>query len=273
VRSDYIATCLRVGPLAKTWRINWLARNPRETDTPTTHKPRHAACRNSPHFSLLYSSARSGPIILTAVFIWRVSTIVLVVAGPRRWDTAARVVAFEFIRTARYTNTLQNNIEILLSAQQQRTLKIPQCGDLQNIGLIMPTLPMSLRRINLERRVFGNISECQFLPHDAMVARSMLFHASVSLSVRPSVTSRIASKRLDESSWFLTRNFPSTCHTLCYKEIWVSPKIRARPSGISCQTATLKISPRQVDRVVNKTRRRRRRPSLLTTPMHSVMVT
>jgi len=57
--------------------------------------------------------------------------------------------------------------------------------------------------------------------------------------------------------------------TLCYKEIWVSPKIRVLPSGTVSQTPDLEtISPRQVDRVVNKLdRRRRRRSSLLTTPM------
>ena len=35
----------------------------------------------------------------------------------------------------------------------------------------------------------------------------------------------IIRKRLDESSWFLARRLPSTCHTVC-KEIWVSPKTR-----------------------------------------------
>jgi len=61
--------------------------------------------------------------------------------------------------------------------------------------------------------------------------------------------------------------------TLCYKEIWVSPKIRVLPSGTVSQTPDLEtISPRQVDRVVNKTRRRRRQSSLLTTPMRVVTV-
>jgi len=48
---------------------------------------------------------------------------------------------------------------------------------------------------------------------------------------------------------------------MCYKEVYLSPKIKVLPSGTLSQTAD--FSPRQVDRVVNKTRRR---SSLLTTP-------
>jgi len=57
---------------------------------------------------------------------------------------------------------------------------------------------------------------------------------------------------------------------LCYKEISVSPKIRVLPPGTLPQTPDFKISPRQVDRVVNKTRRRRRRQQicLSTTPIY-----
>ena len=66
-------------------------------------------------------------------------------------------------------------------------------------------------------------------------------------------------------AWRLRSIFP----TLFHKEIWLPPKIRVLPSGtlIRPKLRTWKISPRQVDRVVNKTRRRRRRSSLLTTPM------
>jgi len=52
---------------------------------------------------------------------------------------------------------------------------------------------------------------------------------------------------------------------LTYNEIWVFPKIRVLPYKTLFQTTTVKISPRQVDRVVNKTRRRR--SSLLMTPI------
>jgi len=49
----------------------------------------------------------------------------------------------------------------------------------------------------------------------------------------------IASKRLDESSWFLAQRLPSTYRTLCYKELSVSPKIRILPSGTLSQTSDL----------------------------------
>ena len=71
----------------------------------------------------------------------------------------------------------------------------------------------------------------QFLPRDAMLARYLL-SSCVSLSVRPSVRpsqAGIASKRLHKSSWYSARRLPSTYPTLCYKEIWASPK-RVLPS-------------------------------------------
>ena len=58
---------------------------------------------------------------------------------------------------------------------------------------------------------------------------------SVCMSVRLSQAG-IVSKRLDESSWFLARRLPSTYPTLCYKEIWVHPKIRLLPCGTLYQT-------------------------------------
>jgi len=100
-----------------------------------------------------------------------------------------------------------------------------------------------------------------------------MLSSRVRLSVCPSVCpsqAGVAWKGLDESSWFLAWRLSSTYPTLCYKEIWVSPKIRVIPSWTLSQTTDLEISisPRQVDRVVNKTRRsRRRRSSLLTTPI------
>ena len=41
-------------------------------------------------------------------------------------------------------------------------------------------------------------------------------------------------KQLNESSWLLTRVLRSTCPTLCFKEIWISPKIRVLLSGTYC---------------------------------------
>jgi len=80
-----------------------------------------------------------------------------------------------------------------------------------------------------------------------------------------------ASKRLDESNWFLTWRLPFIYSTRCYKVTWtwVSPKIGVLPSGILSQTPDLETFAKQVDRVVNNTRRRRRRSSLLTTPIIS----
>ena len=84
---------------------------------------------------------------------------------------------------------------------------------------------------------------------------------------RVSVTSRYCglSKRLDKSNWFAAWRLPSTYPTLCYKEIWVSPKIMVLPSLWYFVPNSGLISPRQVDRVVNNTRRRRRRRSSLLT--------
>ena len=47
---------------------------------------------------------------------------------------------------------------------------------------------------------------------------------------------------------------PFTRLTLSYEEIWVSPKMSVLPSETVPNSG---LSPRQVDRVVNKTRRRR----------------
>ena len=84
-----------------------------------------------------------------------------------------------------------------------------------------------------------------FLQLDATLVRYML-----SARVCPSVClsqAGIVSKRLDESSWFWARRLRSTCPTLCYKEIGVSPKIRVLPLGLCHKLWTWKISPRKVD--------------------------
>jgi len=59
---------------------------------------------------------------------------------------------------------------------------------------------------------------------------SAVFAVIVCPSVRPSQAG-IVSKRLDESSRYLVWRLPFTHPTLCYKEIWVYPKIRVLPSG------------------------------------------
>ena len=88
----------------------------------------------------------------------------------------------------------------------------------------------------------------------------------VCLPVCPSVTNRYCIERTGRIELFLARMLPSTYPTLCCKEIWVSPKLGYLPLELCAKLRTWKISPRQVDRVVNKTRRRRR-SSLLTTPI------
>ena len=50
----------------------------------------------------------------------------------------------------------------------------------------------------------------------------------------------VLQKCLNESSWFLARELPSTHPTLCYKGIQVSPKIKELPSG-TCAFSTLTL--------------------------------
>jgi len=75
-----------------------------------------------------------------------------------------------------------------------------------------------------------------------------------------SVTSRgILSKRMNESSWFLALELPSTRPTLCSKKIRVSPKIRVLPSGTLSQTPDLEnfaSAYRSSKRVINLARQR-----------------
>ena len=60
------------------------------------------------------------------------------------------------------------------------------------------------------------------------------------LSVCLSIASRSnLSKRMNESSWF-GMEASSTYPILCYKEMWVSRKIRALPSGTLSQAPDLK---------------------------------
>jgi len=49
----------------------------------------------------------------------------------------------------------------------------------------------------------------------------------------------VLSKRLNESSWFLARELHLTYPAPCYKEIWVSPKIRVLPSETLPETLDL----------------------------------
>ena len=94
-----------------------------------------------------------------------------------------------------------------------------------------------------------------------------MLSSHVHLSIRASQAG-IVSKPVDESSWFLAWRLPATYPTLlCCKEIWVSKKFECFPLGLCPKLWTYKISPWQLDRIVNKSRRRRWQWSLLTTPV------
>ena len=56
----------------------------------------------------------------------------------------------------------------------------------------------------------------------------------------------VLSKGMNGLIWCLACGLLSTSLTLCFKEIRVSPKIRALPSGTLLQTLTLKILPRHI---------------------------
>ena len=72
--------------------------------------------------------------------------------------------------------------------------------------------------------------KCQYAFYRAMLCIRGTSHGPVSVSVRLSQVG-VLLKRLNESGWFLACELPSTRPTLCQKEIWLSPKIRALPSG------------------------------------------
>ena len=64
--------------------------------------------------------------------------------------------------------------------------------------------------------------------------------AAILLSIRPSVTSQYCIETTGDI--VLVFGTEASFHlrpTLCYKEIWVSPKIRVRPSGTLSQTLDL----------------------------------
>jgi len=126
----------------------------------------------------------------------------------------------------------------------------PMCAlAILNAVLLSRTYVLSLQRTGSASSLYTLFS---------LLARYML-----SSCVRLSQAS-LVSKRLDESSWFWHGDFHLS--KLCYKEIFISPKLGYFSLTLCSKLRTLKISPRHVDRVVNKTRRRRRRSSLLTTP-------
>ena len=67
--------------------------------------------------------------------------------------------------------------------------------------------------------------------------RATLCYGPVSVSVSVCLSPvAVLSKRMDESSWFLARELPSTHPTLCQKEILVSSKLRVLPSGTLFQS-------------------------------------
>ena len=73
-----------------------------------------------------------------------------------------------------------------------------------------------------------------FYPRDAMLARLPAMALCLCLS-----QVGVLSKRLNESGWFLVWELLSAYLTLCCKEIQVSSKIRALPSGSLLQTLDL----------------------------------
>ena len=86
--------------------------------------------------------------------------------------------------------------------------------------------PPSASRLGEHCKFLGRAAAAKrFLPRDAMLARHTL------LSCVRLPQAGIVSKRLDESRWFLAWMLPSTYSTLCYQEIWVSPKVGILPSG------------------------------------------
>jgi len=118
-------------------------------------------------------------------------------------------------------------------------------------------------------KIYIHVTESVNLAHtlcwrDICCVTALLFvRPSVCMSVCLSQAG-IVSKRLEGSSWFLACRLPSICPTLFCEEVRIPTKKRVLPSGTFSKLRTMKISPRQVDRVVNKTRRR---SNLLTTPI------
>ena len=115
----------------------------------------------------------------------------------------------------------------------------------------------------------GPSASAESLSRDAMLARCML-----SSCVRPSVCPSVASRCCIETTGRMEPVFSTEAsfHLSCTvkRKFGYVQKLVYFPSGTSLcpKLRSLKISPRQVDRVVNKTRRRRRRrSSLLTTPV------
>jgi len=98
----------------------------------------------------------------------------------------------------------------------------------------------STETVSLSQHYAPSVQDCSpracpaiFLPRDAMLSRYMLSSCvppSARLSVCPSVTSRYCIETTGRIGLVLARRLPSTYTTLCYKEIWVSPKIRVLPS-------------------------------------------
>jgi len=84
-----------------------------------------------------------------------------------------------------------------------------------------------------------------------------MLSSRVRLSVRLSQAG-IVPKRSDDSSWFWHGGFlPAIPHCVIRKFGYLQ-KLGYFPLALCPKPRTLKISPRQVDRVVNKARRRRR---------------
>ena len=99
--------------------------------------------------------------------------------------------------------------------------------------------------------------------------------AAYAVVVRPSVClsqAGIVSKRLDESSWYLAWELPSTYPTLSCKKIWVSSLWNFVPKTSALLTNRLrKFRHGKLIALSTTCRRRRRRSSLLTTMRQSTI--
>ena len=80
----------------------------------------------------------------------------------------------------------------------------------------------------------------------------------LSLCVHPSITSQYCIEVTRCIELFLAWQLSLTYPNLCYKEIWLPPKIRVLSCGTLLQTVGLENFAWQVDGVVSKTRRRSR---------------
>jgi len=100
---------------------------------------------------------------------------------------------------------------------------------------------------------FGWIGSQKMDPWTTLRYASAVYAVVMCLSVCLSVCLSqvgVLSKRLDESSWFLTGRLLFTYPTLCFREFMYFQKYGVLSLEPCAKLWTLKISPQQVDRVV-----------------------